>query len=363
MGGGALVVGGFRRLVRSARTRDAIVMGIGMAVLANSRPYEGFVLCLVLMVTLFLWMRDHDSPSWRVWLRRVLLPLSMVLAITGGWMAYYNWRVTGNAFRMPYVVHETAYAVAPSFLWQRTRPEPLYRHKQLRDFHVGFELPFYYEQRTSWGLVFWGVAKVLVLLIVVFQSVGLVAPMVTLPMVIAGSRWMGIALICCGIVILSLLPLTFIQSHYSAPIVGVIILIAMQSMRYWNLWRWRGIAMGRGLVFASVVLCVGSTLFFLRNHLVHVRVESAWSIQRARIQQQLKNDKDRHLVIVRYADGHSSHNEWVYNEADIDNSKVVWAREMEPTRNDELISYFKDRRAWLLQADAEVLEIVPYAEN
>jgi len=43
--------------------------------------------------------------------------------------------------------------------------------------------------------------------------------------------------------------------------------------------------------------------------------------------------------------------EWVYNQADIDNAKIVWARDMGPTDNVELIRYFKDRSVWLLQPD------------
>ena len=41
--------------------------------------------------------------------------------------------------------------------------------------------------------------------------------------------------------------------------------------------------------------------------------------------------------------------EWVYNEAEIDQAKVIWARDMNPTENCKLIGYFKDRRIWLLE--------------
>ena len=45
---------------------------------------------------------------------------------------------------------------------------------------------------------------------------------------------------------------------------------------------------------------------------------------------------------MRYAPGRNPFEEWVYNEADIDSAKVVWARDMSPAENDELIHYFKD---------------------
>ena len=363
MGGGALVIGAFRRLVRSPRARVAIVMGIGMAILANSRPYEGFVLCFVVIIALFLRIHSKESAPWRVWWRRVVIPVFVVMAVTLGWMSYYNWRVTGTALRMPYMVHEATYAVAPAFIFQSVRPEPDYRHKELRDFHVGWELPFYYTQRSFSGIAFWGVAKILVLLIAVFQSIGLVVPLATLSLVTEGSKWMRVALICCGALILALIPETFVQPHYSAPIVGVIILIALQSMRYLSLWHWKGIPLGRLLVVCSIVLCAGSLVYFCKDAVVQSKANSQdWSLQRALILRQLNDAGGKHLVIVRYSPEHSSHHEWVYNEADIDNSRVAWARDMGHLENSVLRDYFSDRSLWLLEADAANPRILPYTE-
>jgi hypothetical protein len=75
------------------------------------------------------------------------------------------------------------------------------------------------------------------------------------------------------------------------------------------------------------------------------------NLDRARMLDQLREQPGRHLVIVRYKPDHEVLEEWVYNEADIDGSKVVWARDMGAARNQELIEYYKDRRTWLLEAD------------
>ena len=50
----------------------------------------------------------------------------------------------------------------------------------------------------------------------------------------------------------------------------------------------------------------------------------------------------------------------LYNAADIDGSKVIWAREMDAANNLELIHYYKDRTVWLVQPDKEPAEISPY---
>jgi hypothetical protein len=67
-------------------------------------------------------------------------------------------------------------------------------------------------------------------------------------------------------------------------------------------------------------------------------------------------------VIVRYSLNHNpSFNEWVYNAADIDGSKVIWAQDMGPANDLELIHYYKDRRVWLVQPDMRPAQISQYA--
>lgn len=60
--GGALVLGAWPRIVRCHRFGDALLFGLGLAILANSRPYEGFSLALPVALSLFLWMLGSRRP-------------------------------------------------------------------------------------------------------------------------------------------------------------------------------------------------------------------------------------------------------------------------------------------------------------
>jgi hypothetical protein len=103
--------------MRWPRGRDALLMGVGLALLANSRPYEGLVISVPVAVLLLTWMVGKSGPTAQVSIKRIGLPICGVLAMAGGAMGFYNWRVTGDALRMPYQVHEKTYGVAPVFLW------------------------------------------------------------------------------------------------------------------------------------------------------------------------------------------------------------------------------------------------------
>jgi hypothetical protein len=361
MGGGALVIGAFRRIVRRPQTRHGVAMGIGMTVLANSRPYEGFVLSLILVAGLLWWMRNGEAAAPRDVLKRVALPAVLVLAAAAFAMGFYNLRVTGSALRMPYMVHEATYAVAPSFLWQAPRPEPVYQHKEIRDFHTDWEMSFYQGQRSVAGFATWSLVKALSLFIGYFSLAGLLLPIVAMPLAVERNRWMRFALLSCGLFVAALLPETFCQLHYAAPITGLVILLPLQSMRQMRLWRWRGWRAGRLMMRASLILCAASFVVFCVLHARSSQLENDLGTQRARILDGLNREEGRHLVIVRYTPEHSPHNEWVYNEADIDNARVVWARDMGADRNLELINYFKDRRVWLLEADATRPEPIHYS--
>ena len=81
---------------------------------------------------------------------------------------------------------------------------------------------------------------------------------------------------------------------------------------------------------------------------------------RANIKSKLEQLPGRQLVIVRYSPHHNSFDEWVYNAADIDHSKVIWAREMDTADNCELMQYYKDRKVWLVQPDITPTSVSPY---
>jgi hypothetical protein len=54
------------------------------------------------------------------------------------------------------------------------------------------------------------------------------------------------------------------------------------------------------------------------------------------------------------------HSHWVYNHADIDGSRVIWARDLGPEENKRLLAYYPDRQFWLLRPNQDPTWLEPY---
>ena len=78
------------------------------------------------------------------------------------------------------------------------------------------------------------------------------------------------------------------------------------------------------------------------------------------VEQQLAALPGEHLVLVRYSKDHNSGEEYVYNEADIDHAKTVWAREIPGMDLGPLLEYFKNRDVWLFEPDSDDRSVSTY---
>jgi hypothetical protein len=357
--GGALVLGALPRIKKYARVRDAIVMAVGLTILADSRPYEGLVFSLPIAVALAIWIARKPRPAFSISLGRVVLPIILVLAATGAATSYYYWRVTGNPLRMTYQVNRDTYAMAPYFLWQSPRPEPIYRHAVMRDFY-SWELERFLGYRTLGGAVSRTWDKL------VGSWKFYCGPLFTIPLLafpwILRDKKMRFPLIAGAFFLLGLVVETWTLPHYVAPATGLIYLLLMQCMRHLRLARWRGRQIGVALVRAIPVIACAMILLRISAAATHTQIEPAWprgNLDRVAITRQLEGAPGRHLVIVSYGPNHDVDWEWVYNDADIDDSKIIWAREMGTQDNQELLQYFHDRKVWRLNADQSPPRLEP----
>jgi hypothetical protein len=374
--GGAMVLGALPRIKRSQRVGDAVVMGLGVAVLANSRPYEGMIFCFPVAAALVAWTVRGPRPPLRVVAGRVVAPLSIILGLAALATCYYFWRVTGSPFRMPYQVDRSTYAVAPYFLWQPPRPEPAYHHPVMRDFYTHNELHFYQLARSP--------LKMLALVVVKFVHIWMfyLGPLLTLPFVAAIailpegysrhsiSRDTRFLLAVAATFFGGLAVEVFFFPHYAAPLACVILALLLLALRRVRQWQWHGRPAGRFLSRSLPLGCAFLLIVRWGSGPLHLPITPDWPLtwynaqpvitDRARMLVRLQALPKKQLVFVRYAVPSTSVYDWVYNAADIDRAKVVWARDMGRERNQELIDYYKDRQVLLVEPDHDSSEWEPY---
>jgi len=121
--GGALVIGAFPRILKRKRPRDAFVLALGAGILANSRPYEGFIFSLPVAFALIWWLLTPSPDiSWGAKVLRIAAPAGLILALILAFDGYYNWRVTGNPLELPYTAYTQQYDTLPLFVWQKIAP-------------------------------------------------------------------------------------------------------------------------------------------------------------------------------------------------------------------------------------------------
>jgi hypothetical protein len=71
------------------------------------------------------------------------------------------------------------------------------------------------------------------------------------------------------------------------------------------------------------------------------------------IEARLLATEGQDLVLVHYTPSHNTHDEWVYNGADLQTAPVVWARDLGTAENGPLLDYYAGRNVWRLYADEE----------
>jgi hypothetical protein len=373
--GGALVLGALPRIKRHHRVRDVLLMGTGFAIVANSRPYEGLFFVLPVLAAILVWIRSGSARRSQISLARIVFPLSTVLLLTSAALGYYFWRVTGSPFRTPFQVNVATYNPVPYFPWQALKAIPQYHHAAMRIYYLGW----------TWRQYEFGRLHPLFLFLLkncrfwlFFVGPVLAIPLFAFPVVLPhgfsfrtiGTRARFLMLVCGSVLVGALLPVYF-SPHYVAPLtcaIYALIMIAMQSLRRWRPWgKPSGVVLVRAIPMIAVAMLIVCALSPAARNELTPQMATWYSpvtvtSYRARITAELSAQPGLHMVIVRYSLDHVPANEWVFNGAGIDQSKVVWARDMGADRNSELIRYFKDRQIWLVEPDQAVPKLSPYLD-
>jgi hypothetical protein len=360
--GAALALGAFVRIVqtRSPKWVPALVIGIGL--LANSRPYEGFLFAAPLALGLLVWIIRTRTYI------RVLAPALACSAVLFAWMAYYNYRGTGRPSEMPYTANFEQYHFVRPFIGTGMRPFPHYNNYQMAALFSNWEgtpgrmaetwsgiqklettkFHFYYREHFAPLLL-------LALIGCYFclrrhrrsRPLTEIDPEARAPVRPKLFLALTFLVVLAGLFAVVWWPL----SSYPAPLLVSLFGLAFLGVRYAGTMRVRNYRLG-GYWARGLVLAVMLSALINIPHAVHkaskIRYPMQWNEERERVIQELQHQSGNDLVLIRYAPMHDPAHEWVYNGPDIDSQKIIFARALGAEKDCNLVHYYEDRKIWFV---------------
>lgn len=360
---GCLVFGSLPRLRAGWGRRDAVLLGLGLAIHFLVRPYESIFLAL--SVALFFLPVLRARKEWRMAAGAaavVVLAAAPALAIT----LLQDKQATGSWTVMPEMLGQYQYGVPSAFTFQ-SNPTP---HRELtpqQALDYKMQLSFHGEGKDT-------LERYLLRLEyrVRFYRFFFLAPLyLALAVFLTRAReyrflWVLLSL---GAFALGVNFFPAFQFHYVAAVTCLFILASVAGLERLSRWPAGGEA-ARLIVFLSVaqfLFWYGLHVFDDQEFSRSMRRYETWNAinhqnpeRRIPVNRQLAQIPGKLLVLVRYYPQHIFQDEWVYNEADIDGSRVVWARDLGPGENEKLLRYYPGRTALLLEPDFRPPRLGPY---
>ena len=391
--GGALFLGGFRRLFNRLDIGSTVWMTLGGIILVNSRPFEGTLLMVIPTLFLLVWLiRDGGNP-WASKLKGVVLPGLLLGSVALGAMSYQFYRVTGSPFKMPYSVHHAQYYPTPLFIFQPINHEATRGNPRIRRMYDNYTSPPILDNLLKQGWLpdtiylspVYGFAYLLFALpLFLFSPLLALLLYVSLPMVLRRSRWM---LLIAASVLFVFVCMSFAiwwdQYHYMAPVTSCIVLLFVEGCRQFYSSS-RKVRDRKLVATCLIVLIIGSTIFLqsinhkpevmkedfsaervlLMNSLsegrsVNVKIPTKAAFFKHEFEEVVDKLPSKYIAIVSYDVNFSFHDEVVFNKADINNAKLIWAHDLGQEKNKSLLTTYTGRKVLKVNISASDIKITP----
>jgi hypothetical protein len=336
---GCLVFGALPRLKESRRIRDGVLLGIGLGFHVLTRPFESIF--LLISAVLFL---IPAKPKWSP----ALAAASILLAALGLTLLQ-NWRVTGRINELPYQLSQYQYGVPAALTFQSDpvphrdlTPQQAMEYKSQLSFrNSGTETLTSYFERLAYRARFYRF----------FFLAPLYLAFAAYLLAYRSPHWLWV-LFTLTLFALGTNFFPAFQYHYIAAVTCLFVLVSVTGLQ--RIAQWPG---GREAAALLFFLCVIDFGFLYSRSMAS---NPGKAERRTLVSQTLEKTPGQLLVFVRYSPQHIFQDEWVYNDADIDGSRIVWARDRGPIDNEELRRYYPKRAAWLLDPDVQPPRLIPY---
>ena len=367
---GCLVFGALPRLRERARTRDALLLGLGIGIQLLARPFE---CCLLLAPVLLFFLPALRGPKdWRTMARVTAMAAATIVPFAGVTLLQ-NKQVSGSWTTLPYMLSRYEYGVPATFTFEANATPH-------RDLTPNQKLD-YDEQRATHGEGTDSARDYLARLIsrARFYRFFFLPPLyLVLPFFLIGLRNWRLVWVALALAVFSLGTnfYSYFYPHYIAAATCLFVLVSVVGLEQLSRVTIRGVPAGREAALLVVVMCGAQFLFWFGFHLFADTNASTAMLQyddwdfvnhgdpegRIAVRDSLARAAGKQLVFVRYWPRHRFE-EWIQNAADIDRARVVWALDRGAGENEKLRHYYADRTVWLLEPDARPPHLSPFQQE
>jgi hypothetical protein len=365
---GCLVFGALPRLREGSNRRNAVLLGLGLAIHLLTRPYE--TIFLGMAVVLFFAPSLRKAGEVRR-LAGIAAVAAIVVAPAIGLTLVQNRAVTGRWTTLPYALSQYQYGVPAALTFQANpaphvdlTPQQQMDYRMQQSFRPsGGETLRTYLERLEYRVRYYRFFFLPPLYL------ALIAFLPTLRLY--RFAWVAITL---AIFALGTNFFPAFQLHYVAACTCLFILMCVTGLEWLGRLTIGGRPAGLEAARLIYIVCVAHFIFWYGLHIFDtgeiaeaVRPYETWQginhgnpERRIAIRHELDRAPGDVLVFVRYAPQHIFQEEWVWNAADIDGSRVVWARDLGGEENARLLNYYPNRTALLFEPDARPMRLSRY---
>ena len=350
--GGALVLGAYARLHRRASVTGGAALGFGLAILAVTRPFEGVAYATPLLAMLAWQYRAQFTA-----LLRITAPALLLTGAALGGLGVYLKAVTGSPFVTAYHISQKTYGWPMALAWTPP-PRIENRHIEMANYYayevgehekvaepINFVEYFTLHIEEYWRFFF--------------------GPVLTIPLIMLGAC--GDAGKCYSRVWPEPSP-PFCWKAPRRRIIwrrtAVLIAILVECCRHLQAARIRILPLLPAVMVLVLALRIGAEQAGLpytqklNFQTWCCRVEG--NQNKPRIMAELAKTPGNHLVFVKAKTDPHNLFQWIYNGADIDGSRFVWARDLGDAENAQLAASMTGRRVWMVDPNVEPATLTAY---
>jgi hypothetical protein len=364
---GCLVFGALPRL-RHGRRKDAVLLGVGLAIHLLTRPYESIFLLIAVIAFFLPYLRRR--AEWRPLGKAALVAACVVMPAIALTLVQDK-QVTGSWTTLPYTLSQYQYGV-PTSLTVQPKPVP---HLPLTP-----QQQLDYRMQTSFRPARGETVQTFLARLeyrVRYYRFYFLPPLYLALLAFLTAlgeyrfAWVAftLALFAFGT---NFFPA--FQVHYIAAATCLFVLVSVAGLERISRWSLRGRPVGFEIAGFIFFLCAAHFLFWYGVHLCEpsqvsqdMRPYESWDAinhgnpeRRIAVNRQLAEIPGKLLIFVRYSPLHMFQEEWVWNAADPDAARVVWARDLGSQEDQELLRASPDRQPLLFEPDARPMRLTPY---